>query len=252
VAGVQSVERAFAVLGCLAGGPAGVSELASRVGLPKSTVARLLSTLEHLGAVEQVAPGGAYRVGEALVQLGGAVRANADLVVAAHPHLVELANATGEATGLSVLDGADVHYLDQVASEHAVSVRDWTGERVAAHVVSSGLVLLAHAPDPVISRYLAGPLPRFTDRSMINPDDLRDRLRRVRAQGYEWVFEEFAADINSVAAPVRDGEGRVVAAVHAHGPSYRFPVKGAAASVADRVIAAAARLSKRLGHVGAP
>jgi DNA-binding IclR family transcriptional regulator len=243
---VQSVERAFALLGCLAGGPAGVSELSARVGLPKSTVSRLLATLEALGAVEQLAPGGAYQIGDAVLALGRAASHTADLVVASRPHLIELALLTGEATGVSVLDGSEVHYLDQVASDHAVQVRDWTGERVAAHVVSSGQVLLAALPQERLDRFLARPLARFTERSITDADELRARLASVRADGYAWVRGEFSDDIDSVAAPVRGRMGRVVAALHVHGPSYRFPAAGSTDAVVAQLRRTASRLSQRL------
>jgi DNA-binding IclR family transcriptional regulator len=243
VAGVQSVERAFALLGCLAGGPAGVSELAARAGLPKSTVSRLLATLEQLGAVEHDTRGGAWRIGATLADLGRTASNGRDLVALARPHLVELSSLTGEAAGLSVLDTGDVHYLVQVAPDRAVNVRDWTGERVPAHVVSSGLVLLAHAPARAVDHYLAGPLRASTDRSMTDPAALRGRLRQVRERGFEWVHGEFAPEISSVAAPVRGAGGEVVAAMHVHGPSYRFPPDADAAAVAAHVVAAADRLS---------
>ncbi len=247
---VQSVERAFAVLRCLAGGPAGVSEVAERSHLPKSTVSRLLSTLNDLGAVEQIGVGGDYRIGDLLVELASVAQPGRSLVAIARPHLVQLTAMLGEATGLSVLDGHDVHYLDHVEADHPVQVRDWTGERLAANLVSSGFVLLAGAPPEVLDAFLAGPLPRSTGRTMTDPELLRRRVDEVRRRGSEWVYEEFIEGINSVAAPVRDVGDRVMAAVHAHGPSYRFPGPGRAEWITEQVIAAADRISARLtGHV---
>ena len=153
-----------------------MSQIAERVGLPKSTVSRLLSTLQALGAVEQVSAGGEYRVGEALVELASAALPVRSLADIARPHVQDLVNSLGEAAGLSVLDGDAVVYLDNVESKHAVQIRDWTGERLPLHVVSSGLVLLAHAPPSVIEDYLHGPLERFTPRTMVDPVKLRKRL----------------------------------------------------------------------------
>ncbi|MGD9703439.1 MAG: IclR family transcriptional regulator [Acidimicrobiia bacterium] len=246
---VQSVERAFTVLRCLSGGPAGVSQIAERIGLPKSTVSRLLSTLQALGAVEQVSAGGEYRVGDALVELASAALPGRSLADIARPHVHDLAAALGEAAGLSVLDGDAVVYLDNVESTHAVQVRDWTGERVPLHVVSSGLVLLAHAPAAVIEAYVRQPLERFTPRTMVDPNKLRKRLAAIRERPFEWVLEEFAEGLNSVAAPIRAADGRVVAALHAHGPSYRFPPPGDVEGVGEAVAATAATISERLaGH----
>ena len=93
---VQSIERAFSVLRSLTSGQAGVTEIAERVSLPKSTVSRLLSTLESVGAVEQVAAGGDYRVGWALLELAAAARPGRSLVSVARPHLAELNRLTGQ------------------------------------------------------------------------------------------------------------------------------------------------------------
>lgn len=241
---VQSVERAFGILRCLAGGPAGVSEIAERVGLPKSTVSRLLSTLQELGAVEQA--GNEYRIGHGMVDVAAAAIPGRNLISVARPHLAELVETLGEAAGLAVLDVNDVVYLDQVNVDNPVQLRDWTGERLRPHMVSSGLVLLASLSDPERERYLAGPLEAATPRTTTDPAELRRRLETVAAQGTEWTVDEFVTGISSVAAPVRGAGGQVVAAVHAHGPSYRFPPDGAADRIAAVVAGTADRISGRL------
>jgi DNA-binding IclR family transcriptional regulator len=243
---VQAIERAFAVLGALADGPIGVTEVADRARLPKSTAARLLASLAHEGVVEQVPGGTRYRLGGRLATLAAGVRPTRSLTAIARPALVELAAAAGEAAGLSVPEGDLVHYVDQVDTPNPVSVRDWTGSRVPLHAVSSGQVLLAHRTPAALERYLARPLERFTARTLVDPDALRQRVRLVRRDGYSWVREEFDEGINSVAAPIADASGEVVAAVHLHGPSYRFPVPGAEHPIVERVLAAAALISAAL------
>jgi DNA-binding IclR family transcriptional regulator len=246
VGSVQSVDRAFTVLRCLASGPAGVTDIADRCGLPKSTVSRLLATLNELDVVEQLGSGGDYQIGPTIVELAGGISPTAHLVALARPHLVDLADQLGEATGLAVLDGAQVHYLDQVDGPHAVQVRNWTGERAPAHLVPSGLVLLSAVGEPERERYLAGSLAGTTAHSMTDAKRLRQRLERVGETGVEWVFEEFADGINSVAAVVRGVDGSPVAALHAHGPSYRFPGDRDAERIAAQVAAAAERVAARL------
>ncbi len=220
---VQSIERAFAILQRLATGPAGVTELADRVNLPKSTVSRLLSTLEQLGAVEQTAAGGPYAIGHVMVEIVSAVLPKRSLIERSHPHLTELTRATGEASGLSIRMGANVHYLDQVESDNPVQVKDWTGTSAPLHAVPSGLVLLAFAPRADQATYLSGQLAAFTERTMTDPGAISVRLEDIRRRGCAWVYEEFSKGINSVAAPIFDGSSTVIAAVHAHGPAYRFP-----------------------------
>jgi DNA-binding IclR family transcriptional regulator len=245
VSRVQSIERAFSVLGALAEGPVGVSEVAERVALPKSTTARLLSSLVREGVVEQVPGGTRYRLGGRIAALAAGLSSTAGLVAVARPHLVELASAVGEVAGLSVPDGALVHYIDQVDTTHQVQVRDWTGTRAPMHAVSSGQVFLAYAAPAVFERLLAAPLERFTEATLTTEAALRARLRQVVLDGHAWVHEEFAEGLASVAAPITGPDGEVVAAVHVHGPSYRFPASRGA-EIASQLEAAAGRVSTRL------
>ena len=246
---VQSIERAFAVLGALGDGPIGVTEVAERVDLPKSTAARMLASLAREGAVEQVSGDTRYRLGARIVSLAAGVVLTRSIVALAHPVLVELASAVGEAAGLSVADGFVVHYVDQVDTSHQVLVRDWTGARLPMHAVSSGQVFLALMAPPAVDRLLANPLERFTPRTLVEAPAMRERLRRVQVDGYAWTSDEFAEGINSVAAPIADAAGDVSAAVHVHGPSYRFPRAGAETTIALHVLAAAAQISARLRQV---
>lgn len=220
---VQSVERAFAVLRSLSSGPAGVTELADRVDLPKSTVSRLLSTLEELGAVEQVEVGGSYRIGAGMLDLAAAAQPGRTLIASARPQLLELARTTGEAAGLSVPDGREMLYLDQVNPDTELQVRDWTGTRIPMHAVPSGHVLLADATAAEVARYVGVPMERFTQRTIVDARALRRRLADVRAAGYAWALDEFADGLSSVAAAIRDADGRAVASLHVYGPTYRFP-----------------------------
>jgi IclR family acetate operon transcriptional repressor len=245
VSRVQSVERAFAVLAALADGPIGVTDVAERTDLAKSTAARLLASLVREGAVEQVPGETRYRLGGRIVSLAAGVVQTRSLVSLARPTLVQLASAVGEAAGLSIADGFSVHYIDQVDTTHQVQIRDWTGTRVPMHAVSSGQVLLANLPASVLDRYLGGKLERFTPATIVDPTALRERLRSVQLAGHAWVHDEFAEGLSSVAAPIADVLGNVNAAVHVHGPSYRFPVGGSEERIGATVMAAAARISGR-------
>ncbi|HEY0444169.1 MAG TPA: IclR family transcriptional regulator [Candidatus Limnocylindrales bacterium] len=246
---VQSIERAFAVLGALADGPVGVTEVADRVDLPKSTVARLLGSLVTEGAVEQVPGDTRYRLGRRMAALAASADAGRSVIAVARPHLEALATTLGESAGLSVPDGFLVHYVDQVDTAHQVQIRDWTGTRVPMHAVSSGLVILASLPETDIEAFLARPLERFTKRTMTDGVALRERLAKVRSDGFAWVREEFAEGLSSVAAPIVGNAGTAAAAaVHVHGPSYRFPGNGRESEVGARVVEAAATISARLGR----
>jgi len=242
---VQSVERAFAILDAVATRPAGVTALAERLDLPKSTVARLLSSLEGVGAVERV-DGRLWRVGPAVEAFARSVALEPTLAQVARPELERLVREIGEDAGLGLPDGYDVHYVAQVESDHPVQLRDWIGTRAPMHTVPSGLVLLADWPAEAIDAYVDHGLPARTPQTVIDPEQLRARLVDVTISGYAWGLEEYADGINSVAAPVRDAAGHAIAAIHVHGPAYRFPARGAEERATDEVVAAAAAVTSAL------
>jgi len=243
---VQSIERAFTILRALSVGPLGVTELADRVNLPKSTVARLLSALDNQGAVTQDDTGGEYRLGEGLLEIAGATQPGRNLVATARPHLIELMEATGETAGISVLDGRSIYYLEHVEAEGDVQVRNWTGEIAPLHAVPSGLVILANISERRLDKYLSGDLIAVTPWTIVEPDAIRERLVTIRSLGYAWVYEEFAEGINSVAAPIIGSDGSPVAAVHVHGPAYRFPNPDRVHDLGMQVVDAASAISDNL------
>ena len=243
---MQSISRAFAVLRALAVGPQGVTEVADQVELPKSTVARLLTSLEAVGAVAQDDTGGDYRIGQGLIDIVGAAGDERGLVAAARPHLHDLVNQVAETAGVSVRVDRTVYYLDQVEPESEVLVRSWTGEYCPMHLVPSGLVWLAHVSQDTLAEYVAGGLEATTSNSVIDPTELEVRLAQIRSAGYVWVYEEFAPGINSAAAPVFDADGEIIAALHVHGPAYRFPDPNRTHDIGLALIESAANLSDHL------
>ena len=146
-----------------------------------------------------------------------------------------------------MLDGREMLYVDQVDVDRAVQLRDWTGVRIPAHAVPSGLVALATQSEDARDEYLGGPLDDVGVRTMTDPAALRRRIRAIARRGTEWAVGEYLDDVNSVAAAVLGPDGRLAAVVHVHGPSYRFPKAGEADHVAGLVGATAARIAARLG-----
>ena len=239
--GIQSIERAFSVMLAVATEPAGITDVARRVALPVSTVARLLATLENLEAVIRQDDGVTYRIGPTVSSL--AAGNDTTLTGRARPFLDELVDRVHETAGLSVLEGNEVLYLDHVENDNAVQIRDWTGERTPLHVVASGLVFLAFLPPARVKAYVAGGLEAPTEHSITTSAQLDKRLERVRTDGFAWTVDELQIGITAVAAPVRNRKGELVAAIHCHGPTYRFPGPEGRADVEAAVIAAARRLS---------
>ncbi len=244
---VQSVERAFAILDAVAQRPAGVTALADRLELPKSTVARLLGSLEQVGAVERF-DGRRWRVGPSVEAFARTVAPERSLAALARPALAELVRTVGEDAGLGLPDGYEVLYVDQVECDHPVQVRDWTGTRAPMHAVPSGLVFMADWPEDAVAGYIARGLAAVTPQTVVDPVEFRARLGHVRHDGYAWGRGEFVAGINSVAAPVRDTRGHALAAIHTHGPSYRFPVPNEEDRIVQAVVAAARTVGRQLAR----
>lgn len=243
MAGVQSIERAFAILREIGRGQASLTEIAAHVDLPKSTVARLLGALENEQMVRRAEAG--YILGPGIDQFAESRMTTRPLLELAQPYLLELTERTGESSGLDTWVDGWIHFTDNHASGHDVQVRDWTGESGRAHSLPAGLVILAHSDDDEVSRYIRDGLEAVTPQTTTDPDQLRARLQQVRSAGYAWGFEEFAEGINSVAAPLFDNRG-VKAALRVHGPAMRFPNPNRAHDIGLEVVEVANRLSEHL------
>ena len=248
---VRSVDRAAALLLALgeSHGEAGVTELARRLGLHKSTASRLLATLEKRGLVEQDEESGKYRLGLVVIRLAERAERTLDLRSIAMPELDRLARATRETTGLGVLDGDQLLTVAQADGPNLVAMGDWTGRCVPVHSVAGGKVLLASLPEREVLRLVRRGLDRFTDKTIVNLEPLLEELARVRRRGFATAFGEFDAGLNAVAAPVHDARGQVIAAVDVWGPAFRV-TPGASRSSSSRSARRPAR--SRCGSAGRP
>jgi DNA-binding IclR family transcriptional regulator len=220
--GIQSVRRAASLLRAFGSGvpELGVSELGRRLNLHKSTVSRLLATLESEGLLERAPGTEKYRLGPEIARLGGRADHFGDVREVARPFLVELAERTRETANLAVLDGDEVNNVDQVSGPHLVRVGNWVGRRTPLHCVANGKALLAFLPQADLERLTAGPLAAFTPVTVTRPSALRASLALVRQQGYATALGEIEEGLNAIAAPIFDAEG-VVAAISVSGPAYR-------------------------------
>jgi DNA-binding IclR family transcriptional regulator len=247
--GLQSVSRALRALELIAeAGELGVTELGRRLDVHKATASRLVSTLAERGLVERDPTSERYRLGFGLIRLAGAAIAGLDLVRTAHPILEDLAERTRETVNLGVLSGGDVVYVDQVAGTHSIVSVSWVGRGTPLHCTSNGKALLAWMDEEGRDRLLAAPLARLTDSTIVDPNLLRTQLQEVRARGYAQTLEELEEGLNAVAAPVRQADGQVVAALSVSGPAFRMrPVD--LPRVGRLAVEAASSISRRLGHI---
>ncbi len=246
--GVRSIERAVAILKAfsLEEEELGVTELSQKLDLHKSTVSRLLASLQREGLVEENPVTRKYRLGIALVTLGELVLQRLDVTQVARPLMQGLADTTQETVNLAVRDRDEVVNVAQVPSPQAVRYIGWIGRRAPLHCTSTGKVLLAHLPTPEQEEIIARGLPQYTPSTITHPNLLRQELARVREQGYAIGHEEFEIGLNAIAAPVYNHTGDVIAAISASGPSFRLS-PDRFSTVADHVQQAALTLSRQLG-----
>jgi DNA-binding IclR family transcriptional regulator len=224
----------------------GVTELAARLGIGKSTTHRLLATLAGEGLIEQDTATGRYRLGPAVHELGGAVSAGATLHAAVLPPMNDLRERTGEAVLIGVLDGHQVAYVDRLDTPHTLRMFVDVGRRSDAHATGTGKCLLAFLPPDQLDRLLDGwDLAQHTPHTITHHTALRHDLRKVRRLGYAVNQHESEMGVLSVAAPIRDSGGRVVAAISVAGPAQRM--EPTLAQIIRAVTEAGAAASRRLG-----
>jgi len=248
--GVQSVERAIAVLKSfsLEQPERGVGELGRELGLHKSTVSRLMTTLERGGLLVRDPATRRYRLGVDLIGLAAQVVSYMDVREVARPVLRQLAEVCQETVNLAVLDAGQVIDLDQFAPRmHHVTIIGWGRWRMPLHCTAAGKVLLAHLPQDELERTLPPQLERFTPHTITDIDDLLQELERVRHQGYAFAREELEEGLNAIAAPIYDHTSQVSSSVNVAGPAYRVTAERFSV-LAAQLMEATAQISERLGH----
>jgi IclR family transcriptional regulator, KDG regulon repressor len=225
----------------------GVSTLAKRLGMAKSTVHRLATTLVSEGMLEQNPENGKYRLGIALFGLGALVRRRMDVSNEAKPYLFDLRETTGETVHLAILDRMDIMYVYNLESTQAIRMRSDIGVRKPAYCTAEGLAMLAFQPSSLVDDIVSRGLQPRTSRTNTDPERLRAVLAAVRDRGYAIEDEESEAGMRCVAAPVRNATREVVAAVGIAGPVQRLP-DDLLASFAPHVLRTAEAISVRLGY----
>ncbi len=245
---VRSVDRAAALLLALgeSQGEAGVTELARRLGLHKSTASRLLATLQKRGLVEQDDETGKYRLGLVVIRLAERAERTLDLRGIALPELERLARLTHETTGLGILEGDTMLAVAQVDGPNLIAVGDWTGRATPLHCVASGKVLLSSLAEREVLRIVRRGLVSYTERTIVELEPLLEELARIRRRGYAMAIGEYEMNLNAVAAPVHDARGNVIAAVDIWGPAFRVTPRRVP-ELAAQAREAAAAISIRLG-----
>jgi len=217
---LQSVDRALQILLQFdrEGQELGVTELAARLGVHKSSASRLAATLARKGFLERGRDGELFRLGPQVRRLGRLAARDEPLLEAAREPMERLAEATGETVTLSVADGDEPATVAQVDARYVVGVKNWVGRRFPVHCTADGKVLLAFGGVRLNGR----PLNALTPRTTTRRERLEDELEAVRKAGWATAIGEFEEGLNGVGAPVLDVERRCRGTLSISGPSYRI------------------------------
>lgn len=198
-----------------------VSEIATRLGVHRSTASRLAATLKARGFLERGPDGDALRLGPELGRLGLLAVSGRELADIARKPMAELADGTGETVTLNVRHGDEIATIAQVDSRYVVGVQNWVGKSSALHSTSDGKVVLAFGTGGVPD----GRLEPRTERTITDRDQLERELGHVRKVGYATAVGEYEDGLNGVAAPVLDSSNQCRAALNVCGPAYRLPAE---------------------------
>ena len=250
---IQSVSHALNVLESFTRteDELGVTELSERLGLHKNNVFRLLATLEHRGYIEQNKTTENYRLGAKTLQLGAIFIEQRECRRQARPNLETLMEASGETAVVAVLRGDKVIFMDSVETGKTVRAVSRIGAMIPAHCTAVGKVLLAALPAVEIERlYPEMNLPPLTGKSLKTRDLLLGELKMIAEQGLAYEREEADPDVRSIAAPVMDFSGKVIAAVGIVAPAHRLMEEGLEkGGIASLVQEAGKAISAKMGFI---
>ena len=193
----------------------GAPDLASELNIPRSTVFRLIQTLEYMGFLEKVENASDYRLGVGVLSLGFEFIASLEITDLARPLLENLRDKTGHSAHLAIRDGGEIIFVIKAKADSTFSSSVNIGTRLPAHGTVLGRVILADLSDQELERiYPEVSLPKFSPQTPENLDDLKKILAQDRARGYARSASYFETGIGSLAAPVRDQSGRVIASIN--------------------------------------
>ncbi|WP_438823820.1 IclR family transcriptional regulator [Bacillus sp. JJ675] len=223
-----------------------VTELAASLGLGKSTVSRLLSTLESEGFVMKDPESKRYKLGLSVLQLNTIVTSTLEINRESEPVLEKLTEETGETSHIAVCGDFNVVYINRTECPRPVELLSHIGRQNPMHCTSSGKVLIAYGGDGLLERYVRSGLTRYTQKTVTDENKLRNVLKTIRENGFDVSHGEFIEGITSVSAPIRNYLGDVKYAVSVVGPTKRM--KASQEKIIFKVKQAARGISEKLGY----
>jgi IclR family transcriptional regulator, KDG regulon repressor len=244
---IRAVERALDVLSCCSHQTPELTmtQIAEQIGINKSTVHRLLATLEKKRYVERDTATGLYRPGIRLYQMAYLTLEHNDLRRLATMFLHRLCDQQRENVNLAILDVTDVIYLDVVESLQRVKLAATSGQRLPAFCTASGKAILAFLPEENVKRILQQGTPRYTQHTLSTSKEFFEDLYHTREQGFAISEQEYEDGINAIAAPIFTGSNQPIASVSVAGPAYRL-TRERMVAISSQVIATANAIAQEV------
>jgi len=247
---IKVLDKTFSILDILLqhGSTIHMTEIAEKLGLYPSTTHRILDTLKHWGYIEQDPHTQKYRLGLKLLELGMAKLHQMDLAREATPYLKELVKQCNETVHLGVLEEGEVLYLAKEESSQTIRMISYVGKRAPLHCTALGKVLIAYLSAEERKKILEEKvLPRLTENTITDKMELEQELDKVREQGFALDREENEKDVRCVAAPIRNYQGEIIAALSISSPIFRLD-KNVQNSLKEALIETSKKISMRLGY----
>jgi IclR family transcriptional regulator, KDG regulon repressor len=248
---INSITRACNVLECISTekGRLKTSELAVRLRLDRSTLYRILLSLEKCGFVEKDEKTGGYAVGIAAFEIGNAYLRRMDFIQVSNPIMLDLSLRVQEAVHLAVLSGTEMVLVDKVDSPRSVGVMCKIGQRSPVYCTALGKALLINRPEDEVARIVqAIQLKPFNKKTITSKKEFLEEMKKVRTQGYAFDNGEHEEDVECIGAPIMNHLGHVIAAISISGPQKKIGTTQEQQYI-NWVVEAASLISSKMGYL---
>ena len=250
---IKSLQKGLMVLEAFARSahPMTLQEIAGELGIGPTTMFRFLHTLEKTGFIEKDIKHKTYRLTPKVLTLGYAVFHSSDLWQTAHPYLVKTSARLNETMNMAILDGTDILYIDRIKTQKILQINLEIGSKLPAYCTSMGRVLLSGLPEDEAREILsASKREKFTEKTLTDINAIERVLEKTRREGYALNDGELAPELKSIAAPVRNETGRVVAAVNIAVHASQYDVSKMKKVLLPALKETTQTISAALGHRG--
>ncbi len=226
-----------------------LTDISLRLQLNKTTTFRILSTLESLGYLQRDKQTKLYRPALEVLRLGFVVLSGLEVRQVATPHLRQLVDEVEETVNLAVLSNHEVVYVDRLGGRHMINIYRPAGSRLPAYCTSIGKAMLAFLPPEQLEAALeTTPWTQHTEKTLTTPEALKEDLALVRRRGFALSCGELLPELYAVAAPIRQKDSQVIAAVNVSIPSHRTTCEKLVNEIGPKVLDTARQISNGLGY----